>query len=96
MTRNLLFIPMAPRSAPAPPNSTLCVPPIGVLPTVYCSGLPARVRQNFNANQHIDSVNEYFKDVHHLHAKRQQGAAVGFQNAEIFKQMIHITVIIHM
>ena len=36
---------MAPRSAPAPPNSTLCVPPTGVLPTVYCNGLPTPTRQ---------------------------------------------------
>lgn len=41
---NLLLTPMAPRSAPAPPNSTLCVPPTGFFPTVYCSGLPTSIR----------------------------------------------------
>ena len=53
-TTNLLFTPMAPLSAPGPPNSTLCVPPIGVLPTVYCNGLPTYIhtdtRRRFNGN----------------------------------------------
>ena len=42
INRCKLFIPTPPRSAPGPPNSTLCVPPGGTFPTEYWNGLPTK------------------------------------------------------